>query len=373
MRLVMKNMTLKQMVLASAMGASVAAIPQMSVSGQSAAEQGKVEAADPQNLGPVHPFRLATHTVESGGLMRAYAVYVPDGRDGARPTPVVLDIHGTGSNPAQELSISRLATAAEARGFIVLLPVAVVPHPAGGATWNVPPDPKLPDDERYLLDLLDDASQRYGLDSSRVYVTGFSGGARLGSEFAGRHADRIAALAAVGGLRAPIVDGPPVPVIAFHGTGDPINPYQGGGPGYWGYGVERALASWVERNRCGEESVRANVAKRTWKSCDGATEVTLYRFDGGHVWPGSSFAFPVERFGVMPHDIDATTVIFEFFERYGFPKALPAVVEERRPSRNPRRDPTGTCFGPLLRFGRRDSSRPARIRSRREEPNVTVH
>jgi polyhydroxybutyrate depolymerase len=350
----MKITTLRRTVLASAAAAGVATalLPLLSGSGQSrksGALEVDGEGADIAASAPARPARLVTHEVESGGRPRTYAVYAPRRRDGARPMPAVLDIHGTGSHPAQELSIDGLAAAAEERGFVVLLPVAVVPHPAGGSTWNVPPDPQLPDDERYLLDLLEDASRRHELDPSRVYVTGFSGGARLGSGFASRHADRVRALAVVGGLRASAGDGPPVPVLAFHGTGDPINPYAGGGPRYWGYGVERALTSWVERNRCREEHVEANVApsvwKRKWSSCDGVTEVTLYRFDGGHVWPGSSFAFPVERFGPMPHGIDATTLVLDFFERHGLPAASPTEPGERHRARSSAHASRGVTSG----------------------------
>lgn len=313
-------MRLQRIAFAAALAACIAAVaahPTL-VAGTSATRQA---AGQPIPSSAAH---LVTHSVESGGIERSYAVYLPDHREaGARG--VVLDLHGSGSHPAQELIVSGLAAVAEERGLAVLLPVAVVPFPAGGHTWNVPREPGRPDDVGYLIDLLDDAALRYGLDTDRVWVTGFSGGARLASAFADRHPERVAALAAVGGLRAPAGDGEPVPVLAVHGTEDPINPYPGGGKAYWGYGVDRALAGWVARNRCsdrtGEGSVAPSVQRWIWRDCAGDSEVTLYRFDGGHVWPGSALPLPVERFGPAPRGFDATAAILDFFERHGLRSA----------------------------------------------------
>ncbi|HSO07428.1 MAG TPA: PHB depolymerase family esterase, partial [Pelomicrobium sp.] len=267
-----------------------------------------------------HPAGLASFTVESGGRERRYFLYVPPGYDGASPRPLVLDFHGSGSHPRQQLAIDGMARQADAQGFLVLLPEAAVPFPPGGHTWNAPPDPRLPDDVRFAEDALADAARRVCVDPARVYATGFSGGARLASELACARPDRIAALGAVGGLRAPQGCGP-VPVIAFHGTADRINPYVGGGPAYWGYGVDAAVRGWARANGCAASPVEAargaSVTARRYAQCDGAA-VAFYRVDGGgHTWPGSAFPFPPERFGATTREIDATAVMLEFFRAHG--------------------------------------------------------
>lgn len=264
---------------------------------------------------------LAARTIGSGGAVRRYVVYVPGRYAAHRPAPAVIDLHGSGSNPQQQLAISGMAAAAETHGFVVLLPVAVVPFAGGGFTWNIPADASGPDDVRYVADVLDDASRRLCLDHTRIYATGFSGGARLASEVACAHAGRIAALGAVGGLRAPTECDRPVPVIAFHGTSDPINPYAGGGPDYWRYGVEPAVAAWVHHNRCAPIPARsvasAYVEKVTYVDCAAGAQVALYRLgDTGHVWPGSTFTFPAQRFGPMSQAVDATAAMLSFFEQY---------------------------------------------------------
>lgn len=273
-------------------------------------------------IGPVTPAPgLTTWNVTSGGIARPYAVYLPERDGSARPWPVVVDIHGTGSGPEEELAVSGMADAAEARGFVVLMPIASIPNANGGAGWNVPPDAREVDDVRYVEDVLDDASRRLELDPRRVFVTGFSGGARLASEVASRLSHRIAALGAVGGLRAPAGSGGPVPVIAFHGARDPVNPFTGGGPAYWGYGVREALEGWAARNRCalvgdpvrsGERSYRLRGAQ-----CALRGDLQLYVLDrAGHVWPGSAFPFPPERFGEKSDAVDATALMLDFFDRH---------------------------------------------------------
>lgn len=279
-------------------------------------------AGQPGCPGAVQSRGLVTRSVARGGERREYLVYVPERLDPGRAAPAVINLHGSGSTPQQQLAISGMAAAAEARGFVVILPVAVVPFPAGGFTWNVPADPRAADDVQYVIDVLDDAARTWCLDASRIYATGFSGGARLASALACAHAERIAALAAVGGLRAPSGEcRRPIAVLAIHGTGDPINPYAGGGPRYWDHGVEAAFAAWSAHNGCAADPAGTRIAPAVERLrhgiCAAGTEVTLYRLDGaGHVWPGSEFAFPVERFGPAAKTFDATAAMLDFFARH---------------------------------------------------------
>ena len=99
-----------------------------------------------------------------------------------------------------------------------------------------------PDDVTFLTDLVGVLEHRYCIDSTQVYATGFSGGARMASQLACDASNVFAAVAPVSGLRrpTPCPASRPVPVIAFHGTADPVDPYNGNGQAYWTYSVPQA-------------------------------------------------------------------------------------------------------------------------------------
>src|SRR3954470_23043222 len=91
-------------------------------------------------------------TVSSGGRERTAIVYVPTGYDRRKPLALVLDLHGSGSNAAEQMLRSELSDSAELNTFIT-----VAPQGQGGR-WNVPgvtTGANLLDDEQFLSDLID--------------------------------------------------------------------------------------------------------------------------------------------------------------------------------------------------------------------------
>jgi polyhydroxybutyrate depolymerase len=221
---------------------------------------------------------------------------------------LVFNFHGSGGSPEGQLATSQLSALADAKRFAMVLPAA------SGARWNVPPDPAKPDDVRFVADLLDTLTTLLCLSPERVYATGFSGGARMSSQLACDLSQRIAAIAAIGGLRfpGPCSEARSMPILAFHGSADRTNPYAGGGEAYWGTSVESALDGWGQHNGCGprrERSVAPSVAELAYGGGDGCAEVLLYRIDGfGHSWPGA----------IYPDRADgsANALLWAFFESH---------------------------------------------------------
>ena len=115
-----------------------------------------------------------------------------------------------------------------------------------------------PDDVRYVSDVIDHVAARVCTDATRVYATGFSGGARMSSLLACKLNDRIAAIAPMSGLRWPgPCEGRAIPVLTFHGLADPQNTYDGhveGRGGEWVESVPEALAGWAKHNGCDGEA-----------------------------------------------------------------------------------------------------------------------
>src|SRR3954471_19723334 len=154
------------------------------------------------------PFATGQETslsVSSGGVSRTALVYVPSSYDGHRRLPVVLSLHGSQSDAAEQMMRSEMPSAAEQDGFIAVAPQGALAAPPG-FRWNVPgvttTDPNAPDDEQYLSDLLDRLQATLCVDAQRIYGAGYSGGGRMISQYACDHADRLAAIAPVAG-RAP--------------------------------------------------------------------------------------------------------------------------------------------------------------------------
>lgn len=256
-------------------------------------------------------------TLVSGGRDRKYTLVKP-ATGGSGGLPLIVELHGSGFDPAGQLRVSRSAELA-ARGAVVVLPQGQIRYSlfAGwppGYAWNVPGSPlpgetmprTEPDDVRFISDLIDalvsapDSDPRIAPD--RVHVIGYSGGARLASHLAAQ-LPRLASVACVAGVRYPRrLTGNAVAIIAVHGADDPINPYRGGAGDRWSESVPESVAGWAAASHCVMTPSRATIA-------DGVTEVS-YRpaasgapvrlvtvADVGHAWPGTFDPDHLARFG----------------------------------------------------------------------------
>jgi polyhydroxybutyrate depolymerase len=274
-------------------------------------------------------------TVTSGGFERRALVHVPADADPGRRLAVVFSLHGSGSNPEEQMARSGLAATAEEQGFIVVAPQGSVGSGTSWA-WNIPhvtTTPGAPDDQAFLNDLIDALVSTSCSDPARIYATGYSGGGRMISQFACDYPGRFAAIAPVAGLRA----GAPlaadtsqpdtttcdpargVPVVTFHGTADIVNWYDGGGlfP-YWGYSVETALSRWAQINQCQQAPTTAQLTEHvfatSYRACRANSDTVLYTVTGGgHTWPGSDPALYPEVLLPVTQEIDASTIMWDFF------------------------------------------------------------
>jgi polyhydroxybutyrate depolymerase len=291
-------------------------------------------------------------------------LFVPEQASALRQLPLVIDLHGSGSNGEGQARVSRLADVGAKHGFVVANPSGgiVWPESPQAHFWHIPgtqlaggrePPASAPDDVQFIGDLIDQVSASTCIDARRIYVTGFSGGARMASLLACRLSERIAAAAPVAGLRAgmpsaansalpdPATCQPsrPVPIVTFHGTADSTNPYSGGGTQYWQYSVPAALQRWVAINQCQGEpvqsSVTAHVMRLHYSRCAAGAEVVLHRVDasaeqgGGHTWPGSIprsgtstatlIGRPPDGSNMPSSEVDASELMWQFFEPHQLP------------------------------------------------------
>lgn len=282
----------------------------------------------------VAPGRDVTVTVAGG---RWYLRHVPRSHDGRRPRPVVVDLHGYGVGAEKQAEISGFGRYGDRRGFVTITPQGSGPV----AMWDATPGSV---DERFIGTVLDDVAADLCVDLDRVYLVGMSNGAGMASVLGCRFADRVAAVAAVAGVRRPLGCRPsrPVPIVAFHGTDDRFAPWTGGigenvkllpapdgrgtigsldavpevlDPG--GPPVPDVIADWAALDGCGRRAEQRRVAPdvtMTRYPCPTGVGVELYRVDGGgHTWPGSTGPQgPETLVGATTTNISATRRAWSF-------------------------------------------------------------
>jgi polyhydroxybutyrate depolymerase len=254
-----------------------------------------------------------TRTLTSGSSTGSYRLTVPRSYRAGHPSPLILLFYGFGSNPAQFSTLTRLPSRGSTDGYLVAVPQAQ------GAEWQFSGDGT---DAAFVNALLRDLDDTYCLNQRRVLATGFSAGAAFAIVYGCSHQGQIAALATVAvdfqlGCRRPM------PILAFHGTKDPLVPYQNGAiglslPGIKVRGTELNMADWVRLDRCRPASslrrIGSQVNRQQWSGCTHGTSVELYSIvGGGHSWPGADSHAAI---GLTTQQVSATQLILLFFNRF---------------------------------------------------------
>jgi len=270
------------------------------------------------------------------GTVRTAIVHVPTGDATTTPVALVVNMHGSRSTAVQQEILSGMDATADADTFIVVYPQADI-QAGNGFEWNVPGQPLFggaavpagsADDVSFVEHLVTSLEQRYCIDQRRVFATGFSGGARMASQLGCDASATFAAVAPVSGLRlpAPCPSTRAVPVVAFHGTSDPVDPYIGNGQQYWTYSVPVAAGRWAAHDDCSRSPANAQpatgVALTTYARCSDGSEVQLYSIVGeGHEWPGGpTLPRSITRaLGPQSSAISANDVMWAFFEAHPLP------------------------------------------------------
>jgi polyhydroxybutyrate depolymerase len=266
-------------------------------------------------------------SVSSQGHTYAVPVYLPPQYNGRVSEPVVVSLHGSGDNGARQMQRTHLEQTAAAHGYIAVAPDGGVQLKGNGHyAWNVPGVGLLGghavptgtrNDTQFLSDLIKQVDAQLCVDTKRVYMMGFSGGARMTSSFACTNAKQVAGIAAVSGLRAGSPDpknknrpltgtcnpASAVSVLAIHGLKDTVNPFNGGGGKYWEYSVQAALQEWSKLDGCTTQTTSTRIATGVTlvQSSSCKAKVELYTVaDGGHSWPLK--------------EINATDIALRFFD-----------------------------------------------------------
>ena len=167
---------------------------------------------------PLEPgLHNTTVDVEGVGTI-TYGIWIPRDYDPAEPRPLVLALHPGGSRGAYygtQFLRGVVGPALADWGAIVVAPDAPARSWANATS------------ERGVMALLDDAIDRYAIDTERVLVTGFSMGGHGTWYMAARHADLFTAAIPMA-ARSAIDDAEQVgdmPVFIIHARDDEVVPF----------------------------------------------------------------------------------------------------------------------------------------------------
>jgi polyhydroxybutyrate depolymerase len=262
-------------------------------------------------------------TLMHDGLERTYIIYVPAIYDENTAVPLVINIHGLGSNANEQMVYGNFTAIADTANFIVVHPNGTEDG-QGQTFWNSFSSLGV-DDVGFISAMIDHVSSQYNIDENCIYSTGMSNGGFMSYYLACNLSERIAAIASVTGSM--VIGLPescnaqhPTPVMEIHGTSDGVVPYNGS---IISEPINDVVDFWVSYNNCNpvaEFSEVPNIVSSDnctaehYVFTDGilGSSVELYKvIDGDHSWPGA-----IININVTNMDFSASTEIWRFFRKY---------------------------------------------------------
>jgi polyhydroxybutyrate depolymerase len=261
--------------------------------------------------------------------VRSYSIYVPDMYyTENKAVPLLLGLHGFGDNISNFKNIC-MSDIADTANYICVYAEALPDPVLGANAWNSGASTGFvvvnhtAKDNGFLNALVDTVISRYTIDTTRMYVFGFSFGGFMTNRLGVENSDRFAAIASVSGLKGNSVTAlpqKPLPYLHFHGTSDATIGYYGTStlgflPGL-GMSAENTAKFWATQNQCNLTPVidtmpnLANDGKRfvrfTYSNGLENSKVVFYKvINGEHSW-----------YGLPSNDISYCQTIWEFFRQY---------------------------------------------------------
>ena len=256
---------------------------------------------------PARPSRLheITSFGSNPGNLRMH-VYMPDGIDPS--PPLVVALHGcTQTADAYDYGAG-WSDLADRLGFILVFPEQqAANNPKNCFSWFLPGDTVRDSGEaRSIREMIAQAIAKYGVDRSRIFVTGLSAGGAMASVMLATYPEIFAGGAIIAGLpygsastmqeafeamfneRAPSSralgdlvraaskhHGPWPKISVWHGTADTVvRPSNG----------DHIIRQWIDvqklPDRPSEEEQNGSHARRVWKDATGATRIEAYSING---------------------------------------------------------------------------------------------
>jgi len=179
---------------------------------------------------------LNARTLTFDSQTRAYDIYVPASYSGGVAVPLVVDMHGFGSNKDQQRLLSGFQQRSDLEGFLVAYPQGLFNSWNAGTCCGQAAAQNI-DDVGFLRAMVDAIAAEANVDPRRIYATGLSNGGAMTQRLACDAADVFAAAAP---MAFPIPFNPlstcqpsrPIAVLMFMGLTDQLVPYSSAAPSF---------------------------------------------------------------------------------------------------------------------------------------------
>ena len=289
-----------------------------------------------------------THSIsfDADGTERSFLLFTPGCNSDAEPLPLVLMFHGGGGSAEGVSRDTGWSDLAERECLLVAypegLPSDIAKPPSflknpqlwndGSGRFNGEVD-----DIGFVEDMVVIIGDNFPIDPGRIYATGFSNGASMAFRVGIELQDIFSAIAPVSGALwcEDFLLSTPVSLLYMTGTADPLNPMEGGvpklatGDGELGGGKAKPpvighVMTWSEVLGC-DPSAKILVDEgilrgEVFRDCAGGSEVQYYTLEGiGHHWPGGKIRLPESLVGEGTDQVQATEIIWDFFESHSRP------------------------------------------------------
>lgn len=222
------------------------------------------------------PAATTWEKLQVNGTNRDIKVHVPDNTPAG--ASLVIACHGMNQSADWHDSNSKWTVVSDTAKFVLVFPEGI------DKGWDIGGNR----DVDLVCAIIDKMEKDHGINTSRVYLTGFSMGGMFTYHCANRISDKIAAFVPVSGY--PMGDksaysSRPVPIMHVHGTSDDVCVFSG---------VQPTLDNWIARNECNSVAkvTKPYPAGKTgsaatmsvWDDGLNGTEVRLLQIEGKGHW-----------------------------------------------------------------------------------------
>jgi polyhydroxybutyrate depolymerase len=278
-------------------------------------------------------------TLIVNGLVRKALVHLPNQYNPEEKRPLLIVLHGARLSGWIAEATTGFDKIANQENFIVVYPDATHQQWDDGRDGAHNPSYGI-NDVDFIAQLINYLDWKYHLETSEVYVAGYSSGGMLAQKLGMELSDKVSAIAEVASslpvpqLKLQKIPSRPLSVLMINGTKDRAFPMAGGttqiikvkvGPvapimttyQYWvlangGVGSLAPKQDLLQKIKNGTTVNLLNTRTRNG-SC-----VMLYTINGGgHTWPGSEVPLRyIPLLGKQSRDLNASELIWEFFKHY---------------------------------------------------------